>query len=216
MNVGNFWRYGMPGKGLYGQQDGISNTTRSSVIWTDCKWGVPTMFCWFYICAPSHCYEKANADTSRALQGGLTECKGQPRWISIKAYTSCWKFPGYSTDFKCVSYSFHLSADCMFINVLSIDLVLIYWTKALHYHRFFFLPLLCLLYTLRSPYLISGCNAEMHCKEGENRINKTLKSFRIENIPKELNLKIHYQKNPCIMLFLALNKGNKNSDFRAI
>lgn len=51
MNVGNFWRYGMPGKGLYGQQDGISNTTRSSVIWTDCKWGVPTMFCWFYVCA---------------------------------------------------------------------------------------------------------------------------------------------------------------------
>lgn len=60
----------------------------------------------------------------------------------------------------------------------------------------------------------------MHSKEGENHIMKAFKSCKIENIPKELSLKIHFghhKKTPlCIMLFLSLNKDNKNSEFRAI
>lgn len=52
----------------------------------------------------------------------------------------------------------------------------------------------------------------MHCKDEENHINKAFKCCRIENIPKELSLKIHFghqKKHLCIVLFLSLDKGIK-------
>lgn len=70
--------------------------------------------------------------------------KGQTRWMSTRTHTSCWKFLSHSICFKRVPYSFHLSADWMFVNTLLIDLVLVYWTKALYYHGSF--SCLCCVY----------------------------------------------------------------------
>lgn len=62
---------------------------------------------------------------------------------------------------------------------------------------------------------LRGCNALRHCNDQGNRMNKTPRSCGTENIYKELSLKMHfehYKKPLCIMLFLSLTKGNKNSE----
>lgn len=67
---------------------------------------------------------------------------------------------------------------------------------------------LCLAFTeiithFANSMSLRGCNALRHCNDQGNHVNKTLRSCGIENIHKELSLKIHFGHHKKILCMIS-------------
>lgn len=125
MKISNFEDWINQGNGSVG--DNISSQALQGPLWFEVIVNEVSLICFVFFSFKSVFTPtvKQRQMLIFAVQGVLTDCKGQLRQTTTKTQIICWKFPGYSICFKWMSYSFHLRADWMFINVLFIDLVLI-------------------------------------------------------------------------------------------